>query len=520
MADRELAGQSPTEVMLSHPHLFGLQTITPVQRAICRVSDGWAVGELWRDRAVRAALKDALPPAGRAPRMLLDIGAIRTGKSLKASAIAVTRSQTCDISSLRAGEVHPRIPIISTSLDNSKIVFGHLAGHVLGSPILSRLVLAQTAESLTLRHPPTPEHPGGLPIEIRCVAGARAGSSLVGRWLAGVIFDEATLMLGSADGRMRDLNQDLLQLEGRMLPGAQIVLIGSTVAPPRGPVFSLLHKHWGRPSEDVAAIWSTGPEAHPELYTDEYVSALAPEVRTVCTRRVFLDPEQTWLDYQTLDRAQREGPEELEPDEAVSYVVATDPATRTNAWTVVVVGRYPVRPLFRVALAREWLPAKGEPLRVQDVMREIKAICERYSTSLVVGDRYMADTIADFAAVEGLEYLNADMKRDDYNTAYLDLKRLFDDGDLEIPPVENLRSDLQRIRRVVGARGQLAFESGSSGAGRHCDYLPALLRAIVHRPEALEIEPEDRSELDRLAEEDRVPRTDVEGAMGRLYGWH
>lgn len=504
---------------MSHPSLFRLETITPVQRAICRASDGYPLAELWEEAAVRAAFKGAEPPHGRPPKTLLDIGAIRTGKSLKASAIAVTRSQTCDISSLRQGEVHPRIPIISTSLDNSKIVFGHLAGHVLGSPILSRLVIGQTAESITLRHPPTAQHPAGLPIEIRCVAGARAGSSLVGRWLAGVIFDEATLMLGSADGRMRDLNQDLMQLEGRMLPGAQIVLIGSTVAPPRGPVFTMLNKYWGHPDGETCAIWSTGPEAHPALYTEEYIAGLAPEIQTVCTKRVFLDPESTWLDYQILDAAQREEPLVLEPDIGVNYVVATDPATRTNAWTVVVVGRYQTKPHFRVALAREWLPQKGEPLKIPEIMREMKAICDAYNTTLVIGDRYMADTLADFAAAEGLEYLNADMKRDEYNTAYLELKQMLDDRDLQLPPVENLRSDLQRIKRVVGARGQLTFETGTSGGGRHCDYLPALLRALAHRPEELELERPEESELDRWSREDRSPSRDVDGVFGRLYGW-
>lgn len=514
-----MGAASPTEIMLTHPELFGLGSATPVQRAICRASDGADLAELWDDPNVRAAFGGSRPTPGTVPPMMLDIGAIRTGKSLKAAAIAVTRSQTADLSSIRRGEQPPRIPICSTSVDNAKIVYTHLVGHVMQSPRLSRLVVGQTADTLTIRHP------SGTPVEIKVTAGARAGASLVGRWLAGVVFDEATLLLGSSDGRVRDLDADLLQLQGRMLPGAQVIMIGSTVAPPRGPAYRLLKEHFGHPSRECVAIWSTGPEAHPGLYTDEYLAGLSPEVREVCTKRVFLDPERTWLTPDLLDACTRDGYEELEYDPCATYVVATDPATRTNAWSLVVLGCYPEPPTYRIAHAREWVPQPGERLRIRDVFREIQQVCQRYQTALVVGDRHMADALMEIGAEFGIEYLNADFKRETYNEAYLEMKRLMDDGALELPPNETIRSDLQKIRRVVSARGVLSFEISAPGQGRHCDYIPAILRAVVHRPQAAEVdEPRETREQRARREQDEAeaaefaPRHDVEGIFGRLHG--
>jgi hypothetical protein len=384
------------------------------------------------------------------------------------------------------------VAICSTSLDNAKIVFGHLSGHIMNSPRLAPLIVAQTADSITLRHP------SGIPVEIKVIASARSGSSLVGRWLAGVVFDEATLMLGSSDGRVRDLDADLLQLEGRMLPGAQIVMIGSTVAPPRGPCHRLLHEHWGKTSDsDVVAIWSTGPEAHPDLYTPEYVAALAPEVREVTTKRVFLDPGRTWLDATLIDANIRQQAV-LQPDDAATYVVATDPATRTNAWSVIVLGCYPTRPKYRVALACEWVPKPGAPLQIPDTMGKIGSICRDYQTPTLIGDKHLVEVMSDAASEEGIEYVNSDMRRDEYTAAYLELHRLLTDRDLELPPVENLRADLQRIKKIVSPRGGIAFEITPPGAGRHCDYVPALLRAIANRPEAPEMDEPMETELARM----------------------
>ena len=80
------------ELLLTSHHYFGLETATPVQRAVCRAIDGLPLGELWKDRDVRAAFGNCKPPSGLgrvlAPLELLLLAGIRSAKSLIAAACA------------------------------------------------------------------------------------------------------------------------------------------------------------------------------------------------------------------------------------------------------------------------------------------------------------------------------------------------------------------------------------------------------------------------------------------------
>jgi hypothetical protein len=182
------------EALLTSRNGFALVTASPLQRAVCRIIDGLPLGELAARDEVRAAIGDvdALPKAP--PAEVLILSGIRTAKSLSAAATAVRASQTCDMTGLGAGET-PRVSVVSLTTDLSKVVFDHIVGNVLARPALRALLIGEpTADALVLRHP------SGRPVEIKVVAGARAGASLVARWSAGCIFDEAPRMIGSDDG--------------------------------------------------------------------------------------------------------------------------------------------------------------------------------------------------------------------------------------------------------------------------------------------------------------------------------
>ena len=77
----------PLEVLLTSSEGFGLTTATPVQRAICRASDGIELGELWDDPTVRQAFGGACPRV--APLEFVILAAIRCGKSLFSAAKAI-----------------------------------------------------------------------------------------------------------------------------------------------------------------------------------------------------------------------------------------------------------------------------------------------------------------------------------------------------------------------------------------------------------------------------------------------
>lgn len=236
-----------TEKLLTSEHGFGLDTATPVQLARCRIGDGIPLGDLRNHPDViamvggRAALERLCSERGEAPTVTVDLSSIRSAKTMIGCCRALRATQIVDVSQLKVGEV-PRIPLVATKLDRAKVAFRMLRALVTERPALRGLLIDETAESLLIRHP------SGRPIEIACVAGGRAAGGFVGDWSAGLVADEAPRMLGREDG-VTNLDDILTAIRGRLLPGAQIQLIGSPWAP-MGPVYELVQQHW--PKESIA----------------------------------------------------------------------------------------------------------------------------------------------------------------------------------------------------------------------------------------------------------------------------
>ena len=127
------------EGLLTSPLGFGLTTASPLQRAIARVADGRALDDLAEDPAVIRAFGGTVPPPVK-PAEFAIVSGIRTAKSLSAAALAVHWSQRADLSRLGPGEI-PRISIVSLSKDLADVVFGHIVGRTMASPLLSKLIL-------------------------------------------------------------------------------------------------------------------------------------------------------------------------------------------------------------------------------------------------------------------------------------------------------------------------------------------------------------------------------------------
>lgn len=236
-----------TEQLLTGAAGFNLQTATNVQRACCNIGDGIPLREELKSdpnvvQMVGGHQRLAQLPSerGELPDVVVDISSIRSAKTMRALARSARASQIIDVSVLTYGE-RPRISFVSLKLDRSRAAFRLLKG-LFGRPALKPLVIGETAESLLVRHP------SGREVEIACVAGGRAAGGFIGDWSAGLIADEAPRMLGRDDS-VTNLDDILTAVRGRMLPGAQIQLIGSPWAP-TGPVYELVQQHW--PKESVA----------------------------------------------------------------------------------------------------------------------------------------------------------------------------------------------------------------------------------------------------------------------------
>lgn len=469
------------EMMLTHPEAFGLTTATPIQRAICRVADGEPLGELANDPDVLAAFGGTLPPAER-PLEFVSLMAIRGAKSMTAAAAAICATQNVDVSKCGPGDLI-RVGVLSTDVDKAKVVFQHICGPLLSRPLLAQLVVAgPTADSITLRHPT------GAHIEIKVTAMARAGSTLVGMWLAGCIFDEAPRMAG--EGSARSLEESRNAITGRMLPGAQIWYVGSPHAP-FGTVYNMQHEHWGKPTADIVVVRARGDKLNPTHWTPQAQADLerrSPRAYRTDFLAEFADPEESLISSVELEECTRAEPLELPPAPRIEYAAFIDPATRANSWTLLVVGCYglggPSRqmPLYKVALAKQWTGTSSEPLSPARVLAEVRRVLEPYRVTTVCSDQWSLDALRDLAEYAGLLMFGLPITSENRVRMAEAVAFMIRNRTLEVPADRHLRADLISAEKRTTQNG-ITLVMPQSSDGRHCDYLPPLMLMTVMPPD-------------------------------------
>lgn len=509
---RQAVKSMTLEMLFTHPGAFGVTTATPLQRAICRVADGQPIGDLAKHPDVVAAMGDVTKLRGR-PRELLVLAAIRTAKSLMAAAIATRAAMTCDLSKLRPGET-PRVSIISLDKDKARAVFDHLVGTLMSKPALRGLMVGEpSADAVTLRHP------SGKPVEVMVVAGSKAGGSLVARWSAGCIFDEAPRMNGEEDGVVNydDAHRAVL---GRLLPGAQIVAIGSPWAP-RGPIYDAVQEFWKSPTESLVVVRGTGPAMNPYWWTPARCEELRQTSEQAYRTDVlgeFADAESTLIPQEQIERAARKSPERIAWADGHQYVAAMDPAVRRNAWTLVVCTRRYYEDAGKqrlcVVLARQWIPTAAAPLEAEEVVAEIARTLAEYKLEQVWTDQWASDVLRSIGHRHGLNIVRDEANGPRRVEMYESLRTRFADDGIEIPDVPNLRADILGIRKRVTMSG-LAIELPRTADGRHADYAPALALAaskgLADGPVPVKVPSvEDRMAKLYQAERDKWKRRDEE----------
>lgn len=488
---RSAVAAAPLEWLLTRREAFGLTTATPLQRGICRLVEGRPLGHLAALPIVRKALGGAPTATNPKPIEVVILGAVRSGKSLLSASGATRMSQQCDLSRVRESET-PRINVVSLDKDKARVVLDdHLIGTLRGSWALSQLVAAEPkSDRVFLRHP------SGRTIEVMVVAGRRAGGSLVSRWSAGTIFDEAPRMVGRDDGvlNLEDNRQAVL---GRLLPGAQVWYVGSPHAP-FGPVYDLYSQHFGAPVGRYLVVKATGPDMNPAYWTPEKCEELRqadPDAYRTDVLGEFLTPDEALFSHVVLERAVRKDPLDLPRDALCTYRAGMDPATRGNGWTLVLATEKQDKAL--VALCREWRGSKTEPLSPRKVLKDIAAVCHRYGVTRIRTDQYSIDALQDLASDVGLTLEQDEMTESERSEQYLSMRARFVEGEIELPPDRTLLADLRRVRRRATQSG-ISIDLPDTGDGRHCDYAPALMLALSQDAPELSAKPREHPEVVRM----------------------
>lgn len=528
-----LAGSSLERTLVS-PHGFGLVTATPLQQAICRIADGEplsgletvpllaqadAYAEDIQERATLAwSIGDVRKLPASRPAELYIVGPIRSGKSLMTAAVSVCATQRCDMSLLGPGEV-PRVSVVSLTTDLARVVHQHVVGRSLASRHLRNLMAGDpTTDSVMFRHP------SGVPVEVKIVAGARAGGSLVARWSAGVVFDEFTRMTGHEDGVV-NFDDARTAVSGRLLPGAQLCGIGSPWAP-FGPAYAMVNQYWQDPSRERVIIRAVGPAMNPVYWTPQRCEELRrrdPVAFRTDVLGEFADPEMSLFTASDLDAVTRPNPIDVPPVHGQFYVAAMDPATRADAWTLVIATRLRSG-IIQIVRAQQWQASKGAPLSPEAVLRDMSETLRPYNVSRVTTDQWAADALADLGARYNLWLHSENITATKKVELFESMRAMVLAKRVELPPVRELQDDIRRVRKRVTQSG-ITIELPRAG-GRHCDYAFATALALAQPvgepvPEASALptgwEQWELDEADRLAK--RLRRDDGDDTESELDEW-
>lgn len=475
-------GLESLEALITSPRGFGLITATPLQRAICRIIEGKPLTSLADHPHVKEAVGDTRYIDGQRPKHVILCCATRAGKSLITAGAGIWATQTCNFGMLGAGE-RPRVSILSTARDNARVIMQHIIGNITAKDALRPLLIgAAGSEELLLKGAM------GREVEMTVVSGARAGSTLVSRWSAGVLIDEAARMVGASDGVI-NLDDARAAIYSRLLPGAQLIEITSPWLP-IGPIFTDVNTYWGGgpnygkkfASPDICVIRARGDWLNPVLWTPKFAADLLrkdPRAYKTDFLAEFSDADDTFFPQVLLDSATNPDLDNPTPPEVgYEYSACMDPATRGNAWTLVIATRK--GHVKSVVGLWEWQGTSVEPLSPRRVLSQIGTILRGYGLTWCFTDQWAADAFVDIADEEGVDLLVEQRRRDETAKAFLALLLEMQAGHIVLPRHDMLRKDLTLIRKIPSPSPPgFKVVLPTTPDGRHCDFAPALVGALM-----------------------------------------
>jgi hypothetical protein len=189
----------------------------------------------------------------------------------------------------------------------------------------------------------------------------------------------------------------------------------------------------------------------------------------------FADEEEMLFPQALIAKCTRKHPMVVPAQDRHEYVAAIDPATRGNAWTLVVCGRR--GRTKRVVFNCEWKGKPNEPLSPRKVIREIQHICRDYNLDWAYTDQWAADAIKDMGGEEGFHFVDIDWTESEKIDTFTSLASAMADGSVELPDDKTLQKDLKLVKKKPTNRG-FSIHLPSTSDGRHCDYAPALARCM------------------------------------------
>lgn len=287
-------------------------------------------------------------------------------------------------------------------------------------------------------------------------------------------------MQGQDEGVI-NLKDSVDAVQSRLLPGAQIVYIGSPWAP-RGMVYQAMRDRHGKPGKDLAVFHAQAPWLNPFWWTEDRIAEIRDDPRKQDAYRAdvlaqFLDSESSMFPHEMIQVCTDIGVRIVDREPGYSYAASMDPATRGNAWALCVMSRKGLH--RRQVLAREWQGTASSPLDPDHVFAEIAATLEPYGLQKIITDQWATDALKAVAKRHGLRLIEAPWRQAETVDAYLQARDAMRAGTVRLLDNTTQQDDLTRVKKITTTNGH-RIELPRTTDGRHCDSVPPLVRLISY----------------------------------------
>ena len=443
---------------MQHPNLFGKWfkgSTWTAWRAFLAALFGLPLDEeglrLFRHHTGRQT-----PPKGQAREAWLVVGR-RGGKSRIAALCAVYLAFFRDYRGVLApGEV-ATVPIIAADRKQARTILRYVNGLIDAVPVLARMVVARTRESIELNN--------GVVIEIHtCSFRAVRGYTVVA-----AVGDE--IAFWRTDDAANPDHEILNGLRPGMatIPGALLLGISSPYAR-RGELWKAHKDHYGK-DDDPVLVWQAetmamNPAVDRKVIADAYAAdevAAASEYGAQFRRDI-----EAFMSQEIIDRCVVEARREIPPIAGVAYFGFVDPSGGAQDSMTVAVSHSENDRAVLDAM-REVRP----PFSPDAVTKEFSDLLKSYEIYSVRGDRYGGEWPRERFAVHGITY---ELSEKTKSEIYLSALPILNSGRAELLDHKRLRNQLTNLERRTARGGR---DSVDHGPGLHDDIANSACGALL-----------------------------------------
>ena len=379
----------------------------------------------------------------------------RGGKSQAAALLAVFHACFMDYSDrLSPGEV-ATVLCLAADRKQSRAVFRYITGLMNSNPMMQRLIVKESAETLELVN--------GTVIEV----GTASFRATRGYTFAAVLADEIAFW------RAEDSANPDHEILNAVRPGlatldGPLIALSSPYAR-RGALWDAFKRYYSKPGSVLVAKAPsrTMNPSLPERIVTEALERDEAAARAEYLAEFRTDVE-TFISRETVESCTIPDRLELPPISGIGYSAFVDPSGGSkDAMTLGIAHK------DREVVILDAVRSRKPPFSPEAVVSEFALLLKQYGISEVTGDRYAGEFPRELFRKQGIQYRLSDRPASDL---YRDTLPLLNSGRVELLDNKQLHKELIGLERRTARSGK---DSISHAPGSHDDLINSAAGAII-----------------------------------------